>query len=340
MPVRNLAPYVGASIQSILDQSYRNFEFLILDDGSSDGTGDIVRKWAAKDARIRVFERERRLGPAGSSNFIVRQARFPLIARMDGDDVSHPERLGLQVEALANNPDACLVGSLWEGIDERGRLVRPRDRWALSRPSPFAPFPHGSIMFRRAAFEAAGGYRADADFWEDLDLYRRMHLLGELLVLPQALYRHRASPLSTRLTSSREAVENSVDRMYRHSLGLAPADAATASRKLLPEVFVSLGSTLVWAGRRPGMLRRLLRRGEMRPDARTAAVLVWTLWATLSPRTLRFCLAWAIAGRDRWAARRFRDKSVFSWTPGIADSAGSDEPERQSARAITSQPIN
>src|SRR5215217_4836076 len=74
MPVRNLAPFVGASIASILAKSFRDFEFLILDDGSTDGTTAILRDWAARDSRIRLYEGQGCLGPAGSSNFVVGEA--------------------------------------------------------------------------------------------------------------------------------------------------------------------------------------------------------------------------------------------------------------------------
>jgi GT2 family glycosyltransferase len=321
MPVRNLAPFVGASIASILAQSFRDFEFLILDDGSTDGTTAILRDWAARDSRIRLYEGQGCLGPAGSSNFVVGEARAPLIARMDGDDISHPDRLRSQVDALQENPNACLMASLWEGIDETGRRVRPRDRASLDRLSPFAPFPHGSIMFRREAFDACGGYRRQADFWEDLDLYGRMSGFGELLVLPASLYQHRASPLSTRLTSARAQVERSVDRMFRQALQ-RPAGTGAGADKLLPQVFVSLGSTLVWAGRRPNMFRRMLTHGEMQPNFGTAAALAWALWGAISPRTLRLCLAQLVARRDRRAGRRTGGTQVFAWTPTIVDDAG------------------
>src|SRR5919112_403425 len=100
MPVRNALPYLGP-------------------------TG-ALREWARSDARIRLFETRRRLGPAGSSNFVVREARAPLVARMDADDVAHPERLARQVEVLRNSPDVVLVAALCDGINADGRSVRPR----------------------------------------------------------------------------------------------------------------------------------------------------------------------------------------------------------------------
>jgi GT2 family glycosyltransferase len=314
MPVRNLELYVGDAIASILGQTWSEFEFLIRDDGSTDDTRRVLREWAARDPRIRLFESDVSLGPAESSNFVVRQAAGELVARMDGDDIAHPERLRLQMAALDAHPEACLVGSLFEGIDEKGRQVRPRDRSRLAQPSPFAPFPHGSIMFRRKAFEAVGGYRADADFWEDLDLYRRMAATGSLLVLPAALYRHRSSPQSTRLTSSRRAVERAVDRMYRRVGGeKAPAPAGG---RLVPDVFLSLGSTMLWAGRRPGVLLPLLRRGAIRFDRHSLAILGWALWADVSPRSLRLLLRIATVRRDRRIGRRFSDEAVYRWVPG------------------------
>jgi len=311
MPVRDLAPYVAASVESILSQTLADFEFVIRDDGSTDGTREILRSFAARDRRIRLFESDTSLGPAGSSNWVVEHARGDLIARMDGDDVSHPDRLRRQAAALDAYPDACLVGSLWEGIDEKGRLVRPRDRWRLAHPSAFSPFPHGSIMVRREAFARAGGYRVAADFWEDLDLYRRLSALGRLLVLPAALYRHRSSVLSTRIASPADKVEASVDRMYRHVRG--DDSARRASEKILPQVFLSLGSTRLWAGHSPAVFRRLLRRGALGWNLESLGVLGWAAWGAVSPRSLRFVLKTMVAARDRAAARRFPDDAVYEW---------------------------
>jgi hypothetical protein len=319
MPVRDLAPYVGASIESILSQTYRDFEFVIRDDGSTDGTRGILRAWAARDDRIRLFESDTSLGPAASSNWVVERARGDIVARMDGDDLAHPERLERQLAALDAHPEACLAGTLWEGIDEKGRLVRPRDRWRLANPSAFAPFPHGSIMFRREAFERAGGYRGEADFWEDLDLYRRLSGLGRLIVLPMALYRHRSSVLSTRIASPARTVEAAVDRMYRQVVGGQPE----AGGKILPQVYLSLGSTRLWAGHSPAVLASLLRHGALRWNRETAGILGWAAWGAVSPRTLRFVLRLMVAARDRTAGARFPDHSVYFWSCPAAPAAPS-----------------
>ena len=327
MSVRNLGPYVRESVESILAQSYRDFEFVIRDDGSSDATLGVLRSLARNDRRMILYEGANRLGPAGSSNWVASRARGNLLARMDGDDWSHPDRLLRQIEVFAANPDAVLVGTLCETMNEKGRVVRGPEGWRLARCSRFAPFPHGSIMFRRAPFEAVGGYRGAADFWEDLDLYRRLAAHGELVVIPEALYRHRATTLSTRLVSSSAAVEASVDRMFRETGG---STRAGRGGRIAPRVFASLGSTVLWSGGRPAILRRLLNRGDLRLDRDSLLVAAWAVWAKLSPGTLRFCLQWVGRARNWRAARRMPVQHLYRWD--IPDAAPAEITDR--ARGI------
>ena len=313
MPVRDAGPYLDESVASVLGQSHGDFRFIIRDDGSRDGSAERLRQWAARDPRIELHLGDRPLGPAASSQWVVRQAGSPLVARMDADDVAHPERLRRQLAALDAAPEACLVGTLWVGIDAGGRRVRPCDRSRLARTGPFAPFPHGSIMFRREAFDRAGGYRTECNYWEDADLYRRLAALGKLLVIPEPLYAHRASTLSTRLASPSEEVEKAVDLMYRTLGGLG--GAAPRDGKVLPIVFVLLGSTVLWAGARPRVLGRVLRRAQLRFDVQSAAVLAWALWSMLSPGTLRSALRAAAQLRDRRHRARFADGAPVEWSP-------------------------
>ncbi|HWS55242.1 MAG TPA: glycosyltransferase family A protein, partial [Pyrinomonadaceae bacterium] len=90
MPVRNGRAFLDECVRSVLAQTFRDFEFVILDDASDDGTTELLREWARRDARIRVVESARPLGLSGSSNAVVRASRAPLVARMDADDVAHP----------------------------------------------------------------------------------------------------------------------------------------------------------------------------------------------------------------------------------------------------------
>jgi cellulose synthase/poly-beta-1,6-N-acetylglucosamine synthase-like glycosyltransferase len=322
MPVRNALPYLDAAVESILAQSHANFEFVIRDDDSTDGSRERLRYWASRDDRIRLFEGDACLGPAGSSNWVVAQARADIVARMDADDVSHPRRLQRELQVLTNHPGATLLGSVWEGIDSKGLVVREPD-FSTVRSSGFAaPFAHGSIMFRRAAFEAVGGYRRECDFWEDLDLYIRMAGLGRVLVVAEPLYQHRFSETSTRLTSERERVEASVDLMLRcraaHNRGEnytpllhAPRIAGT---KLDPFTFLSLGSITLWLGRRPWPLGTLMRHGRIGFDMASAQVLAWSAWATVSPGTLRQAMRLMLRLRSRKARAAMGRQPVFEWS--------------------------
>jgi len=94
MPVHNAGAYLDGAVRSILGQTFSDFEFVILDDGSTDGSLERLRRWAKEDGRIRLIENERRSGAAASSNRVARAASAPLVARMDADDIAEPERLG------------------------------------------------------------------------------------------------------------------------------------------------------------------------------------------------------------------------------------------------------
>ena len=326
MPVHNAGPYLEESIRSILAQSHSDFEFAIRDDGSDDGSTEILREWAFRDRRIKLCIGERCLGPAESSNAVVRQSSTAFVARMDADDISHPDRLRRQLALLRSRPDIVLVGSLWEGIDARGRRVRSRDRSRLSAPGPFSPFPHGSIMFRRDAFDRAGGYRKACDFWEDSDLYIRLAEQGRILVLPDPLYLHRASPLSARLVSSPDAVERAADNMYRTlqrgsssaAVDGVVAEADSSGAKLLPRVFIALAAMTLWSGGRPRVLGRMCRKGALKFDAASLFALSWALWAWLSPGSLRSALRCWVRARDLAARGKYRDGTGYAWVPAVA----------------------
>ena len=89
MPVRNALPFLDAAISSILEQSFADFELIIGDDGSTDGSSDRLRAWSARDPRIRLLHRSESGGPVGSSNWVANAARTPIVARMDADDIAH-----------------------------------------------------------------------------------------------------------------------------------------------------------------------------------------------------------------------------------------------------------
>jgi GT2 family glycosyltransferase len=323
MPVHNALPFLEEALKSISGQSFSEFELVLFDDGSTDGSSAMLRTWQRTDPRVRLFESKKRLGPVGSARAAVAYSSAALIARMDADDVAHPDRLKQQIALIEKVPDLVLVGSLFQSIDREGRTVRPPDYGRLLRHSRFAPFPHSSVLFRREAYDRAGGYRDGTERWEDVDLYLRMAEVGRLGVIPEPLVAVRFSTASTRRKSGQAQFAASMDLMHR-SIDKAGDDA---HGKLRPETYVTTGSAALWAGDRGRVLVPLLKDGRLRADVGSAKALIWALWAEISPASLRFILRAALNLRNRSAARRLRGRAWAEWRPvgvqSAAESAGS-----------------
>lgn len=297
MPVRNALPFLDASIASILTQSFTDFEFIIGDDGSTDGSRARLTEWASRDQRIKVFFGEGDgLGPVGSSNWVAGLATSPLVARMDADDISGQDRLMAQVAALDADPSAILVGSVFNCIDSTGKLVRPPERHHLpDLYSKKLPFAHGSIMYRRDAFEVICGYRQNCDFWEDLELYWRIAEQGRLLVLPEAHYSYRFNQGHSRMVTQRRKVEDALDLMLRccaarsrgESYESLLSEVLPANRKHRAAVFRMMGQMRLSSGGRPNIFPSLLSRGRLLFNRETVTTILWGLWAFTAPSTLR-----------------------------------------------------
>lgn len=200
MSVYNGAPYLRAAIDSILAQTFGDFEFLILDDGSSDGSGAIVQDYAARDARIRLIQRENR-GLITSLNELIVAARAPLLARMDADDVALPERFARQVDFLAIHVDYGVVGSQRINIDTAGQpMAEAGPDYALDHDQflgiigKHSLLCHSSVMMRTGLVRAVGGYHAAFRHCEDFDLWLRLAGVTRLCSLPDTLLCYRHSP--------------------------------------------------------------------------------------------------------------------------------------------------
>lgn len=324
MPVHNALPYLDESIGSILNQTFTDFELVILDDASTDGSTDLLRNWARKDERIRLYESQRNLGPSGSSNFVVYQSRSPLIARMDADDISHPERLRRQFEVIESHPEVALVGTLYEGIDSSGRRVRPRDRWRLARRTIFPPFPHGSVMFRREVFDEVGGYREKCAGWEDQDIFLRIRERWKIVVLSDTLYHYRFQVNS--VTGGATTLQRATQVMNMWQRCSAEFSRGGDYTRLLDEMngnerhpnalanaLYLRGSMRLWAGHRPGTLSLMCQHRSIGLGPRSLRTLVWATWAAVSPASLRLFLRSIIRTRDFLASSRVKDEEIYEW---------------------------
>ena len=315
MPVYNNAAYLDDAVRSILDQTFRDFEFVILENGSQDASVEILRRWAARDDRVRLIEEPEPLGIAGSANAVTRHARAPLIARMDADDVSDPERFAREVPLFDGRPDVVLVAAMSNGIDERGQVVRPPDRWFLLRPGVRPPFSHGSIIYRREAFDRVGGYRAEAGSWADVDFIQRLGEVGGFAVLVETLYQYRYTATSTTSGAGvQRAIESHVERRKTVAGRVGrrtPPDSHIAAAALYEREAMRL-----WAGHRPDLLRALVKGRLIQLTPRGLVLLAWAAVAAACPRALRRGMATALRLRDRLARSRLAargDTEVVSW---------------------------
>jgi hypothetical protein len=196
MPVYNAKRYLEEAIESILGQTFGDFEFLIIDDGSTDRSLAILKRYAAQDARIRLSS-----GP--NAGYVVRlnemlhQARGDLIARMDADDVALPDRFARQVDFLRSHSEVDVVGGALELINSKGYLLDvyydPQGHEEIEERclTGACPINHPSVMMRRKAVLAVGGYGVEMMPSEDLDLWLRMGERGRLANLPEVITRYR-----------------------------------------------------------------------------------------------------------------------------------------------------
>jgi glycosyltransferase involved in cell wall biosynthesis len=193
--VYNGERFLGEAIDSVLAQSFADFELIVVDDGSTDATPAILAEYSARDARMRAH-RQANQGTSGALNAGIALARAPLIARLDADDLALPGRFERQVRFLAANPAVGMVGGQVTVVDGKGREVAaanyPLDD-AEIRPA-FAkttPFVHSAVTMRKAVVEEVGGYRLAFANAEDLDLWLRIAERAELANLPETVAAYR-----------------------------------------------------------------------------------------------------------------------------------------------------
>jgi glycosyltransferase involved in cell wall biosynthesis len=194
--VLNGEKYLAQAIESILSQTFGEFEFLIMDDGSTDSTPSILAHYAQQDNRIRLFRHATRQGVASSSNELLELARCDWIARLDADDIALPHRLQAQWTFVQTHPKTVLLGGGIQHIDEHGKLLphiwipydgTARSAWELCFANNF---PHSATFYRRDVALQVGGYEIRR-FGEEYRLWVRCIGKGELHTLQQVVTHYR-----------------------------------------------------------------------------------------------------------------------------------------------------
>ncbi len=212
MAVYNGERHLRETIESILGQSFGDFEFVIVNDGSTDRTREIVLSYA--DPRIQLVDNERNLGLAPSLNRGLRLARGEIIARQDADDISEPGRLARQVEFLDAHPEVALVGSWYREIDSSGRLLREAelscDHVALCWRLLFVcPFVHSAVALRRSMLLGEVGlYDESLTYSMDYELWCRIARRFRVANLDEYLIRYRVHPESMTSTYGERTLEH------------------------------------------------------------------------------------------------------------------------------------
>ncbi|MBI3526318.1 MAG: glycosyltransferase family 2 protein [Betaproteobacteria bacterium] len=272
MAMRNAEASIAMTLQSLLDQSFTDWELLLLDDGSSDGSLAMARRF--DDPRILIRADGRRLGLAARLNQAVTAARGRYIARMDADDVAYPERFAKQVEFLDQHPEVNLLGAAVVVFSEDGNLigalpVRTSHREIAAHPWAGFYLPHPTWMGRREWF-VAHAYDPRSSKSQDYDLLLRSHAGSCFACLPEVLLGYRQEHLSlgkilaSRIQTSRSILRHGWNRKIFHPI--VPALAGQAAKFAMDVLAIS-----------SGLDYRLLRHRALAvsPDVRAQWSSVW-----------------------------------------------------------------
>ncbi|MDZ4202896.1 MAG: glycosyltransferase [Gallionella sp.] len=198
LPVYNGEKYLAEAIESVLTQTFVDFELIVVDDGSIDDSPNILLKYQDIDPRVRVVVRENKGLPA-TLNDSIDMARGEWIVRMDQDDICSPERLACQYEYMQQHPDVVVLGSAANFMDAEGHVLctylPPVDDDALRRIFPSSPFIHPSVIFRKDNYCRAGKYPEKMKWGgEDVVFFGRLAGFGKLHNLRKALVNYRLVP--------------------------------------------------------------------------------------------------------------------------------------------------
>jgi glycosyltransferase involved in cell wall biosynthesis len=303
MPVYNADRYVGEAVASVLRQTFTDFELLVFDDGSSDRSAAVVEERCGGDPRLCLF----RASHAGLGTWLregVHRARGEFIARMDADDLCRPERFARQLDFLRRDPACSAVGGAVLLVDPEGRPIRElrtplahEEIEVLLLRGRGDAIIHPAVMLRRADLIAAGGYRAETEPAEDLDLYLRLAERGRLANLPDTLldYRQHLTKVNNRRAGEQRRAIELVLSEARRRRGLDPAQGPA-----LPAVPEQMPPVECW--------RRWAREAAEGGNLRTARRHAWAAFRAepTQPRSWQILLRALLGLRIEPLRRQWR----------------------------------
>jgi glycosyltransferase involved in cell wall biosynthesis len=273
MPAYNASSYIGKAIDSVLEQSFKEFELIIIDDGSTDSTAQIIRSYT--DTRI-VLIQQPNSGVAGALNFGLKRAKAEYIARFDADDICYPQRLDYQFEFMRNNPDCVVLGSGVDYVDADGNFVFSYMPLGYTEEQIKAldysrcPFIHSSVIFRKSAIMEAGGYNQHAHNFEDHFLWLNIKNRGKFYNLEKSLVKVRLNPGSVTI-DEKWRVKEFIKIKYR---SLKELDVSKEDGERLLEIlniqnnrrtkagsyYALLAKKFLWNNYQPRMVRRNIKK--------------------------------------------------------------------------------
>lgn len=261
MGVHNGQQFLREAVDSVLAQTYRDFELLICNDGSADDTPRLLEEYARKDARVRVLTNEKNIGLAASLNRCIQEARGEYLARMDADDKCLPERFARQVAYLDSHPEVAVVGTGAYFMDDNSvvygqRACAREEIIALADAVKAAQLIHPTVMMRADAVRAVDGYTVNelTTRAEDYDLWCKLCMAGKALVR-----------LPDKLLCYREDSANVSRRKYRYRIQEAKLKNHWRKKAGMPLSFVRYAIKPLIVGLLPLSVYRVLHMKQVQP---------------------------------------------------------------------------